>query len=60
MSGHSSFERGAVKVCREPDRCARLARARRASRGIACLVVTMVVAGMSLHVLLAWWAGTAH
>ncbi len=57
MSEHSSFERGAAKVCREPDRCARLARARRASRGIAYLVVTLVAAGMSLHVLLAWWGG---
>jgi hypothetical protein len=57
MSGHSSFERDAAKAWREPDRGARLARARRASRGIACLVVTTVVAGMSLHVLLAWWGG---
>lgn len=53
MHAHAHFGRQSAIVYREPDRCRRLARARRGSRTIRLLALTALAAGLSLQIV---WA----
>ncbi|MBJ7311958.1 hypothetical protein ACFOLJ_13535 [Rugamonas sp. CCM 8940] len=52
MHAHVNFGRQRAIAYREPDRCQRLARARRGSRTIRLLALTAMAAGLSLQIVL--------